>query len=53
MPAVWHRQAAERMFAGALVEQAVIDAPDDAARAAAIRFGERMAPGFAELFEEV
>lgn len=44
------QEAAERMFVNAIVEQAAIDAPDEAARAAVVRLGERLAPGFAGLF---
>lgn len=43
---------AERMFVGAIMEQAAIDAPDEAARAGVLRLGESIAPGFAALFEE-
>lgn len=46
------QEAAERMFVSALVEQAVLDAPDDAARKAALSYGDRLKPGFSELFEE-
>ena len=46
------QEAAERMFVAAIVEQAAIDAPDEAARDAVVRLGERLAPGFAGLFEE-
>ena len=46
------QEVAERMFVGAVVEQAAIDAPCDAARAGVLRFGERIAPGFANLFED-
>ena len=46
------REAAERMFVGAIMEQAAIDAPDEAARAGVLRLGESVAPGFAELFED-
>ena len=46
------QEAAERMFVAAIVEQAAIDAPDEAAKDAVVRLGERLAPGFAELFEE-
>jgi len=46
------REAAEHMFVGAVVEQAAIDAPSDAARAGVLRLGERIVPGFAELFDE-
>ncbi len=45
-------EAAEAMFAGALVEQAALDATTDAARAAVVRLGESLTPGFAELFDE-
>lgn len=43
---------AENMFVGAMVEQAALDAPDDASRAAVLAFGERAMPGFAQLFDE-
>lgn len=46
------QEAAERMFVSAIVEQAAIDATNEAARASVIRLGERVTPGFAELFEE-
>lgn len=46
------QEAAERMFVAAIVEQAAIDAPDEAAKAAVVRLGERLAPGFAGMFEE-
>ncbi|MBO4352785.1 MAG: SufD family Fe-S cluster assembly protein, partial [Eggerthellaceae bacterium] len=46
------QQAAERMFASAIIEQAAIDAVDDVARAGVVRLGERVEPGFAALFEE-
>lgn len=46
------QEAAERLFVSAVVEQAVLDAPDVATRDSVIRFGERLAPGFAEIFEE-
>ena len=45
------QQAAESMFASAIVEQAAIDATTDAARESVIRYGERLTPGFADLFE--
>ena len=45
------QDAAERMFASAIVEQAALDAGSAAAREAVVRLGERMSPGFAELFE--
>ena len=44
--------AAEAMFASAIVEQAALDADTSAARSAVVRLGERVAPGFAGLFEE-
>ncbi len=44
--------AAERMFVSAMVEQAALDAPDEASRAAAIRLGDSVAPGFSGLFDE-
>ena len=43
---------AERMFLHAMVEKAAIEAPDSESRASVVRLGERMAPGFAELFDE-
>ena len=43
---------AENMFVGAMVEQAALDASDDAARAAVLAFGERTMPGFARVFDE-
>jgi len=46
------QQVAERMFSMAIIEQAAIDAVDDDARASVIRFGERIEPGFAALFDE-
>ena len=46
------REAAEAMFASAIVEQAAIDAASQAARAAVVRLGDRLAPGFADLFDE-
>ncbi len=46
------QQAAESMFASAIVEQAAIDATTDAARESVVRYGERLNPGFADLFEE-
>ena len=45
-------EMAERMFALATVERAVLEAPDGISRAGAIRLGERMLPGFAALVEE-
>ena len=46
------REAAERMFVSAIMEGAAIDAPDDESRAAVVRLGETVTPGFATLFEE-
>ena len=46
------KEAAERMFVGAVLEQAVLDAPDETARTAILRLGTQLQPGFAELFEE-
>ena len=46
------KEAAERMFVGAVLEQAALDAPDEAARAAVLHLGEQLHPGFAELFDE-
>ena len=45
------REAAERMFVSAIMEAAAIDAPDDESRAAVVRLGETVTPGFASLFE--
>ena len=45
------REAAEAMFVSAALEQAAIDAPDEAARAGVVRLGERVVPEFARLFE--
>ena len=42
------QEVAERMFVGALVEQAVNDAPDDEARGAVAAFARRMALDFEE-----
>lgn len=47
------QDAAEAMFASAIVEQAVLDADTQAARAAALRFGEHLAPGFAAIGEDL
>ena len=46
------REAAERMFVSAIMEGAAIDAPDDESRAAVVRLGETVNPGFAALFDE-
>ena len=46
------RELAETMFVTAIMEQAAIDAPDEAARNAVVCLGESVAPGFATLFEE-
>lgn len=46
------REEAERMFVGAIMEQAAIDAPDDASRAGVLRLGDSVAPGFSDLFDE-
>lgn len=46
------REAAERMFVSAIMEQAAIDAPDDESRSAVVRLGDTVTPGFAALFEE-
>jgi Fe-S cluster assembly scaffold protein SufB len=43
--------AAESLFALAMVEQAALDASNDAERAAVTRLGERLSPGFANLFD--
>ena len=45
------QEAAERMFVGAVLEQAVLDAPDETSRTAVANLGERLSPGFADLFE--
>ena len=46
------QEAAEAMFVGAMLEQAAIDAPGDAARAGVLRLGEQIVPGFTGLFDE-
>jgi Fe-S cluster assembly scaffold protein SufB len=46
------REEAERMFVGAIMEQAAIDAPDDASRAGVLRLGDSVVPGFSDLFDE-
>ena len=46
------QEEAEAMFAHAVVEQAALDAGSPKIREAVIRFGERLNPGFADLFEE-
>lgn len=46
------QEQAERMFVGAIMEQAAIDAPDEASRAGVLRLGDSVVPGFAELFNE-
>lgn len=45
------REAAEAMFVSAAIERAVIDAPDEAARASVLRLGKRVVPAFADMFE--
>ena len=45
------REEAERLFVSSVLEQAVVDAVDDAARDAALALGEHLSPGFTELFE--
>lgn len=45
-------EEAEAMFVAAAVEQAAIEAPDEAARAGVLRLGEALVPGFSGLFEE-
>lgn len=45
-------EAAEHMFAQAIVEQAALDAPDECAYAGVLRFGDTLIPGFSGLFEE-
>jgi len=44
------REAAEALFVQAVIEQAAIEAPVEAARAAVVRLGERLEPGFSERF---
>ena len=44
-------QAAEEMFAMAMVEQAALEAPDKASRRGVVRIGERIAPGFTDLID--
>ena len=44
------RQVAEAMFVSASLEQAAIDAPNEAAQTAVLRLGEKLVPGFGELF---
>ena len=46
------KESAEAMFVEAVIERAAIDASSDSSRSAVIRLGERLAPGFSELFEE-
>ena len=46
------REAAERMFVTAIMEQAAIDAPDKVACESVIALGESIDPGFAALFDE-
>ena len=46
------QEVAERMFVSAVLEQAAIDAPCAAARAGVLRLGEKLTPGFANLFED-
>lgn len=46
------QEAAERMFATALIEQAVFDAPDTDAREAVVRLGAALDPAFAVLYDE-
>ena len=45
------RRAAEAMFVGAALEQAVVDAPVEEARTAVLRLGEKLVPGFGTLFD--
>ncbi len=47
------QEAAERMFTRAIMEQAAIDAPDEATCAAVVRLGERLATGFADEWRDV
>ena len=46
------QEAAEAMFVSAIVEQAALDAATETARAAVVRLGERLTPGFADLFDD-
>ena len=46
------QEAAEALFASAVVEQAAIEAPDETARASVLRLGGQLVPGFADLFDE-
>lgn len=46
------REAAERMFVSAIMEQAAIDAPDVESRAGVLRLGETINSGFTALFDE-
>ena len=46
------QEAAEALFASAVVERAAIEAPDEAARASVLRLGGQLVPGFADLFDE-
>lgn len=46
------QEQAEAMFAHAVVEQAALNAGSYKIREAVMRFGERMSPGFADIFEE-
>ena len=46
------QEEAEAMFASAIVEQAALDAGSSEIRESVIRLGERLAPGFDEIFEE-
>ncbi len=45
------REAAEALFVSAAIERAVIDAPDEAARAGVLRLGKRVVPAFDSVFE--
>ena len=44
------REVAEALFVQAVIEQAAIEAPVEAARAAVVRLGDRLVPGFSERF---
>lgn len=44
-------RAAEQMFLRALVEQAALDAPDEASRAGVVRLGDTMLDGFSSLLD--
>ena len=46
------QEAAEAMFVRAIMEQAAIDAPCEAARAGVLRLGDSILPGFSDVFDE-